>query len=154
MFKKFFLGASIILFSTATFADEIPTPKPVIDCPETLKAWGNPPNCYCPCDTCEPVCKKPEKEEPKKEEQSFIKSSPVHRFIAYDSSYDSASGISGSSHRAAEEASHPENFDELNGPKENARTAAGSGFDTGRESNLGWGNQYIPPAPSPKFEDN
>lgn len=67
------------------------------------------------------------------------------------SAYDSASGISGSSHRAAEEAGKPEDFRELNGPKEQGRYDAGRGFDTNRDSNSGWGNQYIP-EPKPKID--
>ena len=45
---------------TVAYSEYIPTPTPVVDCKATLKAWGNPPNCYCPCDTCHPVCQQPQ----------------------------------------------------------------------------------------------
>ncbi|WP_353686243.1 hypothetical protein [Thermodesulfovibrio sp. 3462-1] len=72
-------------------------------------------------------------------------------FAGNDSPYDSAQGISGSSHRASEEANQPSDYNRLNGPDERARHDAGSGFDTNRDSNLGWGNQYIP-TPTPKID--
>lgn len=68
-----------------------------------------------------------------------------------DSPYDSATGISGSSHRAAEEANKPFDYQNLQGPGERARYGSGSGFDTPRDSNLGWGTQYIP-TPTPKID--
>lgn len=56
-------------------AEHIPEPKPVIDCRATLESWGNPPNCYCPCDTCHPVCEESEKpDDPDKRQDSFLDS--------------------------------------------------------------------------------
>lgn len=70
---------------------------------------------------------------------------------AYDKPYDSAQGISSSSHRAEQQSQGGINYQNLNSPAEDARSSAGSGFDTNRDSNIGWGNQYIP-TPTPKIE--
>ncbi|MEN2994614.1 MAG: hypothetical protein ABDH19_04610 [Thermodesulfovibrio sp.] len=69
--KKFILAGFIcMLIFSMSYAQQIPTPKPVTDCKATLEAWGNPPNCYCPCETCRPVCKEPEKPKPDKDKKS------------------------------------------------------------------------------------
>ncbi|MDW7973022.1 MAG: hypothetical protein RMI01_07450 [Thermodesulfovibrio sp.] len=65
----YILSVCFVFVSFAN-AEQIPIPKPVIDCKATLEAWGNPPNCYCPCDTCRPVCKEPEKPKPDKDKKS------------------------------------------------------------------------------------
>lgn len=70
---------------------------------------------------------------------------------AYDKPYDSAQGISSSSHRAEQQSQGGINYQNLNSPAEDARSSAGSGFDGPRDSNTGWGNQYIP-TPTPKIE--
>ncbi len=70
---------------------------------------------------------------------------------AYDKPYDSAQGISSSSHRAEQQSQGGINYGDLNSPAESARSSAGTGFDTPRDSNIGWGNQYIP-TPTPKIE--
>lgn len=54
--KNILFISLIVLSLTVVYAEQIPTPTPVTDCKATLEAWGNPPNCYCPCDTCRPVC--------------------------------------------------------------------------------------------------
>lgn len=70
---------------------------------------------------------------------------------AYDNPYDSAQGISSSSHRADVESQRGMDYQNLNSPAEDARGSAGAGFDSPRDSNAGWGNQYIP-MPTPKIE--
>jgi hypothetical protein len=70
---------------------------------------------------------------------------------AYDKPYDSAQGISGSSHRAEQQSQGGIDYKNLNSPAEDARSSAGRGFDGPRDSNTGWGNQYIP-TPKPKIE--
>lgn len=55
--KKFIIFFLITVFAYSVNAQYIPEPKPEIDCKATLESWDNPPNCYCPCDTCHPVCK-------------------------------------------------------------------------------------------------
>lgn len=72
----------ILLLTALSYAEQIPTPKPVTDCKATLEAWGNPPNCYCPCDTCRPVCTEPEKPKPENNKQSIL------NLYAENSSFD------------------------------------------------------------------
>ncbi|WP_353684342.1 hypothetical protein V4D30_00740 [Thermodesulfovibrio sp. 3907-1M] len=60
---------TILAFSTLAYSEYIPTPTPVVDCKATLKAWGNPPNCYCPCDTCHPVCQQPQQPQPQQSDK-------------------------------------------------------------------------------------
>lgn len=66
-----FIILIVVSLTVVSYAEQIPTPKPVTDCKATLEAWGNPPNCYCPCDTCRPVCTEPEKPKPEKDKQSM-----------------------------------------------------------------------------------
>lgn len=67
-----FIILIVVSITAISYAEQIPTPKPVTDCKATLEAWGNPPNCYCPCDTCRPVCTEPEKPKPEKDKQSMV----------------------------------------------------------------------------------
>lgn len=71
---------------------------------------------------------------------------------AGDSAYDQASGTSGDSWHASQEASNPGSYDNLNSSWERARDQAGRGFDKERSSNLsGGGMQYIS-TPTPKID--
>lgn len=67
-----FISLIVVSLTAVSYAEQIPMPKPVTDCKATLEAWGNPPNCYCPCDTCRPVCTEPEKPKSEKDKQSMV----------------------------------------------------------------------------------
>lgn len=77
----------------------------------------------------------------------------VFNSYANDNPYDSAQGISSSSHRAEQQSQGGINYQNLNSPAEDTRSSSGRGFDTQKDFNIGWGNEYIP-TPTPKIDRN